>query len=260
MSPRARLRNLVNHFHGRQGAFFVGAGITFVFNALAVVFYGAGNIVLARLLGPTEIGRLTWFLSGTATIAMTADIIGVYYSNVYLIARGDAKELPVVRSTVLLYGAIVGLIAAGLFGLLPLGREVAFHGFVGERWGALIAANIAGTVLFYQVRGVLWGQRNFITMGLLTLVKSGVYAILAALLAWNFHWSSAVQVAWVQIAVSWVCVAVYVLMSVADGLGRPDFRYVTQCLRIGWRAAMINWLSFLHQRVDQYLVNVILGP
>src|SRR5207249_5072198 len=100
----------------RQATLRVGSLITLVFNGVSLLFYATGSILMARALGPQQSGYVVWFVTGTTTIALFADALGINFSNVYLVAKGyDHLDAPAIRSTVLAYGVAVGLAAGAIF-------------------------------------------------------------------------------------------------------------------------------------------------
>jgi len=256
-----KIGTIIRSLRARQGSFAYGSLITLVFNGASVLAYALGSILVARALGPEQMGRLLWFIAGTTIVAMFADILGVYYSNAYLIARGNHDlDIAAIRGTVLAYGAFVGVLAGLIFGWSPVGRAAIFRGYGGSGWGLLIAANVLGLVLMAQTRGLFWGKSQFILLGMLGLGKSAGYAIFAVAVVYGLGRRLAHQVAWAHVLATWATVLGAIFFLALRGLSRPRFSYLKSCVAVGWRAAAINWLSFLHQRADQYLVNVLLGP
>ncbi|MGH9522400.1 MAG: polysaccharide biosynthesis C-terminal domain-containing protein, partial [Terriglobales bacterium] len=204
---------------------------------------------------------LVWFITGTTSFAMFADVLGIYYSNAYLVARADhGFSLAAARTSVLSYGAVLGTIAGVAFGFIPPVRQIAFPGFSDPRWAMLVFLNLSGMVVLSQIRGIYWGNKSFALLGLVSLVKSGGFAVLAVAAVYGWGWRLASQVAVMQVVAVWACIVASLLFLAYRGLGRPSPAYLRACMAVGWRGAGVNWLSFLHQRVDQYLVEVILGP
>lgn len=251
---------LLTLLRARQASFGVGSVITFAFNGIAFVLYALGTILVARALGPRESGHLVWFITGTTTLAVFADVIGVYYSNAYLIARGhEGFDLAAIRGTVLAYGTVLGLLVAGLCVWPPIFRITSFFGFEDSLGRLLVALNVLGLVLVTQVRGLFWGGGSFLLLGLLTLIRSGGYAVLAITLVYGWGWHLGSRVALAQVIANWTCVLGALAFFAVRGIRRPDLGYLKSCLRVGWRGAGVYFTSFLHLRLDQYLVNTMLG-
>jgi O-antigen/teichoic acid export membrane protein len=250
----------VRRIRAAQGSFAIGTLVTIGFNGLSLVAYGGGSILVARGVGPTIWGDVLWFVTGTSVIATFADVLGIFYSNSYLVAKRDNVEaLPTARATVLAYALVLGVISASLVVGVGALRLLAFPTFGGGGWAPLVFLNIVGLTLNAQIRGLLIGTRSFILLGLLTFVKSGGFGILAVIVVYLLEWRSAEEVVRAQVFTTWVAVLAGAAYLVKRGLARPAISYLRKCMAFGWRGAGINGLSFLHQRVDQYLVSVMLG-
>jgi len=244
----------------RQGTLLIGSLVTIVFNGLAVVLYGVGAIIAARALGPSEWGQALWFVTGTTTIALFADLVGIYYSSSYLIARDDGSfPLPVARATVLSYGLTLGTVVGLAVGFIrPIHRAV-FPDEHGFSWFVLAAVSIAGLCVVNQARAVLLGTSRFLALGVLTLIKSGGFGVLVVVVTYPLHLRRAQNIAGAHLLTVLATAIFGVAYLARSGLSWPRLRYLKACLRVGWRATSINLMSFLHQRVDQYLVEVLLG-
>lgn len=244
----------------RQQQFGVGSAITVVLNGTAVLIYGLSSILIARVIGPEQTGYLAWFLTGTTSFAIFADVLGIYYSSAYLMAREHARlDEATVRGTVLTYGAGLGALIGGLVAFAPPVRAIVFPHFTDPRWPAVLFWTLAGQAIFYQIRGLLWGRSSFLLLGLSTLVKTGGYGAVAVALVYGGGWRAASEVAIAQTITIWAGIVAAMGFFVVRGLKAPSIGYLRACIKVGWRAALINWTSFLHQRVDQYLVELLLG-
>ena len=260
--PVRTVVGLFQAMRSKQGSFAGGSLITIGFNGVSMVMFLAGSLLVARALGPTQSGYLMWFITGTDTISRFADVLGIYYGNSYLIASGkhSTTDNARIRGTVLGYGLVVGILVGVVFGWLSPVAKVAFYGFSEPVWPVLISLNILGLVLVMQIRGLLWGTKSFLLLGALNLVRMGSYAVLAIAIAYGLNWRVGSRVAIAQVISTWICVMGLVAFLLTRGIRRPALDYLKECMRVGSRGAGANWLSFLHLRADQYLVQVFLGP
>ncbi len=244
----------------QQRTFAVGSVITVACNGLSILLSGVTSILIARALGPEQLGFLVWFASGTGTVALFTDLIGIYHANAYLLAsEHQAFDAQSIRGTILGYGLVTGLLAGLLFALVMPVRLVVFRGFVEPAWGFLIGLNIFGLVLLAQMRSLLLGNSRFLSLGISNFCQVGLYSIFAVIFAYGLGWRSGIQVTGAQVLSTWICVIALLIPLLWQGIKFPSVSYLKACFRIGRRAALINWLSFLHMRVDQYLVNTFLG-
>lgn len=243
----------------KQTSFLGGSLITVVTTGLSTVISGVTSIIVARALGSTEFGRLLLFTIGINTLALFADVIGIYYANAYLLASQDFNfPLPVIRGTVLAYGALVGLLTGWLFSY-PLLHDLLFHGLDGWTWTILLILGLTGQALLSQIRGLFLGFKNFLGLGLVGLTQITGYAALSVIAVYGLHQTNSQVIAWSQVASIYATLSLFLVHLIWRGIGLPSFAYLRACVRVGWRAAVINWLSFLHTRVDQFMVNSLLG-
>ena len=243
----------------RQATLRVGSLITLVFNGVSLLFYATGSILMARALGPQQSGYVVWFVTGTTTIALFADALGINFSNVYLVANGyDRLDPSAIRSTVLAYGAAVGLAAGAIFAWIPPVRARTFAGVEEPVWSTLICLNVVGLALITQFCSLFWGKQEFISLGAILMVKAALFAVLGTIFA--HRWRAGWRVGEAQVLATWVCALGFFLFLATRGLAAPRIQYLRACMRVGWRAVCVNWMSFLHQRIDQYFVLTILGP
>jgi O-antigen/teichoic acid export membrane protein len=255
------LRSILSSLHARQGTLVVGTLITLVFNGAAVGLYGIGCVLSARALGPNDWGTALWYITGTTIIALFADVAGVFYANSYFVARGeDLHEGASTRGSVLVYGLLLGLLVGSIVTVASPVRHAIFQGLDTWQWCALIASNITGLSVVNQARGVLLGDRNFIALGVLTLLKSGGFGVAAVVLVYLLHLHSAQHVAVAHLLSTLAALALGVAYLARGGIGTPRIAYLLRCARIGWRGASGNLLSYLSQRAGQYLVKMVLSP
>jgi O-antigen/teichoic acid export membrane protein len=238
-----------------------GVLVTVLFNVGSSAIMGLSSILVARALGPREYGLSMWFITGTGTVALAADVIGLRFSSTYLVASGrHGTDLGTVRSTVVLYGLVCGAIAGCLCVLINQVRAAVFPGFAGGTWVALLLASIIGLSLMTQVRGELQGERRFVALGGMSLLSSAVYCGAAVFVVRSLAWRRATHVALAYLVAAWFCIAVWLIAVTFKGWRAPSIKYLRKCSAVGMRAMAVNWVSFLHMRADQYLVHLWLGP
>lgn len=243
----------------KQASFLGGSLVTVATTGLATLISGLTSIIVARTLGSTELGRLLLFTVGINTLALFADVIGLYYANAYLLASQEQRfPLPVIRGTVLLYAVVVGLLTGWLFSY-PWLRSWLFQGMDGSAWTALLILGLTGQTVLSQIRGLFLGAKNFLGLGLVGLTQIFVYGLLSIITIYGLRQSNSQIVAFVQVLSIYTSIIVFVMYLSKQGISSPSFAYLKACVSVGWRAAAINWLSFLHTRVDQFMVNNLLG-
>ena len=244
----------------QQRSFLMGSTIIVVLTGSSSAVSAAGSVLFARLLGPHEFGLLVLYTTGVATISLFADVLGFRFASAYSLASAQSgASLPQVRGTALVYGIVMGLAVGGLVLLSPL-WGIIFQPFAGPAWKLLVMLGLLGQVLLAQIQAIYQGQRAFLSLGSLTLLQVTLYASLGAVAGLLLGMRSADDIALMQALSLLLTSLLYVARFRRQGLARPSLTYLRQEARIGARAATVNWLSFLHTRVDQYLVTRLLGP
>ncbi len=61
----------------RENSFWTASLIIVGLNGTSAVITGVTAVLVARILGPRETGYLVWFITGTTTIAIFGDFLGV---------------------------------------------------------------------------------------------------------------------------------------------------------------------------------------
>lgn len=244
----------------KQKTFTVATTITIIFSVFSTLVSGATSILIARILGPQQLGQLVLFMTGSLTVALFADVLGIYYSNAYLLASNTHHfDVRVVRGTVLTYGIIVGLVVGSMFGLITPIRLLIFQDLNDWSWRMLISINILGLVLFNQIRGLFLGDSNFFILGALAFFQAVIYFLLAVTITHVLSYQTGIYVATTYVITIWICISSTLGILRFQGIASPSLKYIKACNRVGWRAAITNWLGFLQLRSDQYLVNWLLG-
>lgn len=254
-----KLAHWLTFIRQKQTSFLGGSLVTVTITGFSTLISGAISIIVARALGSTEFGRLLLFTVGINTLALFADVIGVYYANAYLLASQEQRfPLPVIRGTVLSYGVVVGLLTGWLFSY-PWLRSWLFYGMDGWEWTILLILGLTGQAVLSQIRGLFLGFKNFLGFGLVGLTQIVVYGLLSSITVYGFRQANSQIIAFAQVLSIYASVTVFVVHLAKRGISLPSFAYLRACVQVGWRAAVINWLSFLHTRVDQFMVNSLLG-
>lgn len=250
---------IVRRIRSRQDTLLVGTLVTLVSNGASVLFYGLGSVAAARALAPAEWGTALWYITGTTTVALFADVLGVYYANSYFFARREAgSDRATARGSVATYGIVAGTMVGAIAAYGPV-RAAVFHGLDGLTWDTLIVANVAGLALVNQARGILLGEKRFVALGTLGFVKNGGFGLLTLVVVYGLRLRTAGYVAASHLASTIVTVAIGLAFMWRDGISLPRRGYIAKCARIGWRGACANLLSFLSQRASQYFVKSLLG-
>lgn len=254
------IRRWIRVARQRQRSLLVGSTIIVVLGGATAAVSAGGSILFARLLGPHEFGLLVLYTTGVATTSLFADVLGFRFANAYSLASSQsAVPLPRVRGTALFYAFIVGLAVGGVVILSPV-WGIVFPPYADPGWKLLVLLGLLGQVLLAQIQAVQQGLRAFLSLGFLTLLQVTVYVSLGVVAGGFLGLRLAQDMALMQAISLLLTSLVYIVRFWRQGLGRPSLTYLRQGADVGARAATVNWLSFLHTRIDQYLVMRLLGP
>lgn len=254
-----QVRAMFKEVRKRQSSFAVGGAVTVVLNASAVLALGIASILVARYLGPQQAGMFVWFDASSKIVAILADVCGVSYSTVYLLASARREtEVSVIRSTTLIYGLIMGAVVTLPMLIVPQLTRLVLPNF-GREWLVPMLLNTVALSTIAQLRGLCLGESRFIRLGSITLLMAALFSgPLCCLLALKVV-KHGVGVAWLGVGTNCLCAILFSALLISEGLGRPRARYILECMPIGWRAYAITASSYVNQRVDLYMVQTMIG-
>jgi O-antigen/teichoic acid export membrane protein len=256
----ARIRVLIAACISRQKSVFIGSSLAMGLHGAQVACSVLISILTARLLGKGQLGYVVLYTAGISTGSLLADFGGLYYANVYHLARErPIAELPRIRATAIAYGAAAGF---GIGAILSCTRlETLLFPFSSDwRWRLLLLMGTAAWCLLNQVRSLFLGARNFLAAGAISLFEICLYGGLVLAVALGIEGCRAFHVAAARAASLGISAAICLCYFAVRGISRPSFRYLLACGRVGTRATLANCLSSLHYKADQFLVNWFLGP
>jgi O-antigen/teichoic acid export membrane protein len=250
-------RTRLNQEHAR---FAHAAAVTIALNGSSLLISGITSILMARVLGIEQLSSLVVFNMGVGTISLFSDFAGVYNASIYLIAsREHPFSINTIRGTLIAYGVMSGLLAGLLICFRPI-RVLILPPLTGSIWGVLLMIAICGYAVLRHISAVYLGQRDFVRAGLVALMPVVGYAAIATISTVVLDQKTGLSAATAQVGSVLACVAYFSIRLARLGIGYPSLAYIASCFRVGRRAAVNNWLGFLHTRIDQYLVNWICGP
>lgn len=236
---------------------------------LAAILYVANTALVSRLLGSQGMGLYTTFIASVTLLSLLADPLGYRWVNTYLVRRGAAVRVALRRSGA--YAAGVLAVAGLVFGLQADWLVSLLEGLgLWGRWEAvgallpLVALALPVALFNAYVGGILLGLEAYRDFNRLMLL--GAASLLAAnALLWITRGQLEVRtVVWLWTTSYALAAAWGVLQlrsrgqaSVAATAAETAFAEVAAT---GFRAFSVNLLSFLHLRVDIYLVGFFLTP
>jgi O-antigen/teichoic acid export membrane protein len=216
------------------------------------------SVLVARFLGPTEKGVLTFALLVVTWAALFGNF-GFTDAAIYFLGR---REFPVgqAATVMLVFSVVAGsLYSVALFGLVhlemvrwPVGDLRAFY---------LLLSLIPFTMLANNFIGVLQGLEVFKSYNFFSILRS-LSALVAVLLAVRLANSPLMGIVYATIAstvVSTLLLAVY-LGKVAGWRLQFSPRFLGQSFRYGLRTQVATILQNVNLRFDQFVLGLTLDP
>ncbi len=235
--------------------------VTLATRGAALVLALAGNVLIARFLGPAANGSFALLLN-LVNVASLLVLFGLGSATVYLGAR-DRSLLPALAGnaagTALLTGAVAAFGVAAL-ALLPAGAAYLERSGL-ERaavWAMALALPLVQANAFLpevlRAAGRLTAY-NGIALGRVALYCGAVVVLCGA---WDRGFEGALSSWWLAQVVA--AVAALVLARHAAGGLRLDRGVLRQSLGFGLKLYPGNLAQFLNYRLDLFLVAFFAGP
>jgi glycosyltransferase involved in cell wall biosynthesis len=216
-----------------------------------------GSLVIARALGPT--GRGLYALPvAFLGIVMALTHVGLESSNVYLAARGAPLRRLWATST--LAAVLASLVAWGLISVVRAASGPEFLGGLPVTWIAIVAVQLPLLLMSLYWTNLLQLQDGVVVAAraLLAGTVAHVTVVLVVVSIDALTPFRVLALTWVLAGVTW---GVLLRSGVRRGLAglATDSGLVRRAIVFGLRAQLATALAFLLLRVDQLLVQHILG-
>ncbi|MFQ5926679.1 MAG: polysaccharide biosynthesis C-terminal domain-containing protein [Terriglobia bacterium] len=237
--------------------------------ALTALLQVANMALVSRLLGRQGLGLYAAFLASVTLLSLLADPLGYRWVNTYLVRRGAGVGTTLRRSS--LYAGGVLVVAAFVFGLQS-GWLVALLARLGlwARWEALeallpLVALALPLLLFHgYVASILLGLEAYRDFNRLMLLAAASLTTANALLWLTLgrlqpRTAAALWAASYALAAAWGLLRLRQHGHASRSLATSETAF-PEAAATGFRAFSVNLLSFLHLRVDIYLVGFFLAP
>jgi O-antigen/teichoic acid export membrane protein len=219
----------------------------------------ATSILTARVLGPHDRGVLSLLTTMAATLTVLSRL-GIYSANIYMI-RHERRDPSAVTSNALVFASLLG--ALGVGGALLAARS-GMAGALGETGLLLLVLALAVVPLELSIayaRSVLHALHRFGADNARTLAGAllSLVATFVALVVFQAGLVGALAVTLGTAAVM-ACWLVSSVRRACRGFGRLDPGLLGATLRYGVKSYVQTLASFLHRRLDVYLLALYLSP
>jgi O-antigen/teichoic acid export membrane protein len=227
---------------------------------MSVAFGFLVSIIISRMLGPEGRGiySLAMLFSG---VLVTFTNMGINAATVYYTAKNKYPSKEVFGNNLTLASAIsVFTMAIGLIGIIFF-RDNFFPG-VGSEYLFLSLCSVPFSVNFEFLSHILVGLQKLTVYNSIILLQSFLFltslGIFVIGLDFCIKGALASQILSFLIAGLVLC---YVLYRKTQGIiFKPNKAYLRDVLHYGFRSHLGSLVSFLHYRVDLFLINIFLNP
>ncbi|MCX6000844.1 MAG: flippase [Chloroflexi bacterium] len=228
-------------------------------NILTFIFTASATVLIARVLGPEGKGVLT--LVFLAQVVLVAALnMGIASSNNYYSASGKHKLSDLAGNSFVLAGVIGVLVSAAFVLFLRFSPLDLFPG-VNLLYMYVVAAAVPFSLLNLYLSGILFGKlaiRQINLVGILVSLVSliGVVPIFFLGLKQGILWLISLTIA-VQVITSLLYMVV--LRKLTEYSLRFDSQVFKATAAYGLKSHIASLSSFLHFKVDQFIVGYFLG-
>jgi O-antigen/teichoic acid export membrane protein len=240
------------------------AGRTFIAQVVASLIGVLLSLLLARTLGSKGTG--TYALALLLPLLLTQLLeLGITYSNVYHIGRGDVNAHEVMRANIRIWTVLstLGLaIAAAVIWLR------AAEWFPGIPPSLLVVAALAFPPALLQLYclSILQGYQDFKRYNYLTVIVRLTTLVLSAILLIFFHQGVVVVLGayligeLISVSIALVLIRPYLARTPDTALHESWWHYGRQAVSYGWKQHLSAIISFVNLRIDLFFVNLFLTP
>lgn len=243
-----------------MGAFTKNILITFITRVL-MLFFGIGvSIIIARVLGPEKQGIYSLSLLLPSLLVIFTNF-GIGSSSVYYLGKKKYSPREIFGNNILcaLFISIFA-IAAGSIIILLFGSRL-FPG-IGKEY-LFLALSLVPLQLFLDFAvSILLGLQQIKKYNLINFVQVFVYLILVGILLLGFHFG--VLAAIVAQSFSFLVAGALLFFYAEKQVGGVSFKlnksYFKNSFLYGSKVYLNNALSFLHSRLDIFMINIFINP
>ncbi|GAB4373778.1 MAG: flippase [Calditrichia bacterium] len=229
---------------------------TFGTQVLILVLALATNILIARLLGATNLGIFA-FISLLGTVLVRFNTLGIEVSNVYYLGQQTYSREDIKSNTLLFW---MGAAAAGIVVLFGLQSTNVIKRFseIDPKW-LKWTYPIFLFFLFEEFHLTYFlGQQKIKQYNFLRLIRPGLVLIfIGGMMIFRFN---SLQDIFIAYTAGLALYNIILFIWVKPVLHKPNFELMKATFRYGLQAYMANISSFLNYRLDMFLVIYFLTP
>jgi len=243
-----------------MGTFTQDTVVTFVTRCLSVILGLVISVIIARALGPEGRGvySLAILLPG---LLVTFTNLGINPATVFYVAKRKYSLREVFGNNIILTVSISILtVSIGLI-IIPCFHNELFPG-VGNEY-LLLALGLVPFPLFFDfISHILVGMQKIKAYNILCLLQSFLFLILlsALLLGFQFGIKAAISAQIISSLLAGIALFFFVKKETQGIFFKPNRQYLKDVPFYGFKAHLGGVISFLHYRIDLFLINIFLNP
>lgn len=243
-----------------SGNFGKNTLITFSCRVLQLILGMGVSVIIARILGPAGKGEFALAILLSMLLVSFIDL-GIGQASVYYIGQ-KKYSLGQVFGINIIFCLILS-IAAGVIGIcIIIFWANTLFAAVPREFLLLALAAVPFQIFLFFANNILLGLQKIKSYNFIQLIQSGIYLILVAVFILGFHLG--VRAAIIVHVVSLFLSSLILFFVTRFYAGRPDFAIKAQLLAdflgYGVKIYAANVLSFLHFRIDMFMLNLFLNP
>ncbi|MDD5638553.1 MAG: flippase [Candidatus Pacebacteria bacterium] len=242
------------------GKFTKNTLITVITRVLQLILGIGTSVIIARVLGPEGKGVYSLALL-LPTLLITFTNLGIGPASVFYLGKKKYSSKEVLGANIIFSGLIsifalmVGLIIVFFF------PEKLFPG-VPQEYLLLALSLIPLQVLLTFVVDVLLGLQKIKKYNFIQLIPTFIYLILIAVFLLGFHFG--VKAAIIAEVLSLFVGCIILFINTKKETGGIVFSFTKEIRKdffsYGIKAYFGNIFSFIHYRIDQFMLNIFLNP
>ncbi len=234
--------------------------ITLLTRILQLIFAIGTSVIIARVLGPEGKGVYALALLLPSILVALTDL-GVGPASVYYIGKKKYSSKEIFGANII-YSFLISIfaISIGLIVVLFF-REEAFPG-VPKEYLLLALSLIPFQVFLTLVVDVLLGLRKIKEYNFVQLVHTFMFLFLIAIFLLGFHFGIRAAIICEAVSLFLSCIVLFflVIKETQGVLLKCSKDYFKNSFFYGIKAYSSNVLSFLHARIDMWMLNFFLNP
>jgi len=233
---------------------------TFITKVITLLLGLAITIVIARILGPEKKGIYSLAIL-IPSLLITFTDLGVGPATVFHISKKKYPLKQILGNNIIfsilvgIFSIFIGLVIISIFG------NTFFAGIKKEYLFLALLLAPPQLLLIYTV-SVLWGTQKIKEYNLIHILRTFIFFVLIGILLLKFHFE--IKAIIITQIISFLVAEILLFFWAKTKTGGISFKfnklYFKDSLKYGSKVYIANLFSFLHYRIDIFLINIFINP